>query len=65
MRRLIDAKPTSSKVVDTKPTVGGIDSSITDKLYTVNIAAGEWMGFLNFTYPFAITGIITNKEGGH
>lgn len=49
----IDAKP---KMINTMQPIEQ------EQFYTVTVNAGQWMGFLNFTYPTTFT-VTTNKSG--
>ena len=43
------------QILDSKPKVGKIDSETVDKQYSVTAVAGQWMGFLLWTYPVGFT----------
>ena len=48
------------QILDSKPKVGKIDSETVDRQYTMTINAGQWMGFLLFTYPAGFT--VTSRK---
>lgn len=60
---VIDIKPKNNLVIDTKPKIIEISRPIeTEQAYSVTVNAGQWMGFLNFTYPTTFT-VTTYKAG--
>ena len=60
---IIDVIPTG-KAQDQLPKMRNVITPVeTEQQYSVTINAGQWMGFLNFTYPTSFT-VTTSKAGG-